>query len=1358
MPKLNLSIRILGWWLLLSVQAPVLLAQNLRQLTVENGLSGNVVTSLHQSRNGFLWLGTMDGLNVYYGQEVEQASMSHLGFLEGHTIESIVETPNDHIWIQTAYGLHRLSRLTRETTSFPLFTGEYKLRVLGEDKVMVCDKQNRLHLYHPETDEFVDMESPLGQEVPIVDFGGTDTFGWMASPKGIIRYRWQHKPDGTMELTQAIPMAEGEPHYVQSSPQPEVLYVVNAEKQLYKLDIRQNLPMHIMDLGRKDESAYEVSCIAENKGTYFIAYKGEGVYKYTPEGKNWKVENLNIKSEVTQIIKDVHQDLIWIATEGQGVFAYWDAEFRIRSYTYSQISSPWVKPVLSIRMDEEGWLWIGTKGSGLMGIDRTDPSKDMAHSPKRLLTTDNSALENNHVYALAASAHQGFWVGTEGGLNFYHSPTRTLQRIEGVKEVGKVYDVTEVHDSVLWISTMDKGIFRANIERHGKEVRLLRFRPFRTEEDATLAHKPFAMHYSADGNLWMGNRGLGVFQMYPSGLEPVDKPSRQFSQLQNDVSALYAHRDRVWIGTRVGLYGRDKQGQEWYLNKENGIPNNIIHALQVDERDALWMSTHNGIARLDAECKEVKAFGRKEGLDVTEFSDGASSTAKGVVYFGGVNGWVEISNNPRYRADDPYIPQLLFNKFKGMKEIGLDTLNLDTERKEVQEIVLEREENTFSISFLVMDYINYNDYHYLYKVDSEQAGIWIDNGAHTMVSLTQLLPGHYTLSVKYRSRITGYESKPVQLRIHIRPYWWQTPGMKFLYWLVAFMGIIGMTTMYYRKVKRRHAYSLKSMEQRHKEELYEEKLRFFTNITHEFITPLTLIYGPCERMLSHKGSDEYVRKYTLLVRKQAERLNQLIQEIIDYRRIETRHQQLKLERYDLSEYIRGELPVFEELAKKNGICLTTEIEQGVCWNMDRRCFPKIWYNLLSNAIKYTPQGGTVKVTLATTESQELKLKVYNTGKGIKEKDRTRIFDRYSVLDEVEENASNMLLRNGLGMAICHSSVQLLGGTIDINSEVGQYAEFVVTLPLLPLTQGAEEEQTKEMLPTGTELSDKEDGTATETIAPLATGNKPAILVVDDNKDLVDMLREMLCTEYQVYTALDADKALETVHTIMPHLVITDVMMPGTLDGVALTRQMKQDKYTMHIPMVILSARNTDRDKTEGWQAGADAYISKPFHMDYLKAVVARLIESRKDMKEYYSTSASAFSYMEGQLVKSENRDFLYQLNQVIEKNLNNHSITNAEIAEAMNLSPRTFYRKLKELQLPSPKEYIKVYRMEKAEKMLRTSNILVQEVIYECGYNNRSLFYKDFMERNGVSPTEFRNRTRDNNEKNETNKINENDI
>ncbi len=1338
-----MKIRIISFVALFFACTWTMCAQNLRRITTQDGLSGSAVTSVCQSDDGLMWVGTLDGIDIFFGGKAIRPSLEN--FFKSEIIERIVDTDTSIMWVQTSHALHKINRIQEETQSFTRFSGLYVLRRVMNDRVAVLDVNSRFHIYDPSVQSFEELAFPLDEGEEIVDFGGTDDFLWIMGRKGIYRFRWIDSGEGKLSLGETLTLIDAPVKYCAITDNPDVIHVLDNGNRLWQLDVRQNVKTFVLKLDDDVDFRGQPSGIVEANGTYYISFKVHGVVKcaFDASVNSWVQSTLDIKSGVFQMVKDKYQNLVWIATDGQGLFSVWEGSYSFKSYLLSDFGHDFGKPVRAFFVDEKDWLWIGMKGEGLLGLDCGDGGENLYKCRRRHFTSSDSKLKDNSVYALSASRHGGFWVGTDAGLNFFRYSDRSLQPVYGGDDIIYVHSIHERDDSKLWIATVGAGVFEASIVNRGGAIYLEDVRHFELEHGNMSSNYFFAMRHGSDGSVWLGNRGEGIFHIAPGGdslerFEPVPAPD---ANLLKDVFALQKFSNVLWAGTSRGLVGLGPNKETWHIDTDDGLPNSIIRSFLVDDNDGMWMATGNGLARLDSTFASVNSYGRNNGLLVTEFCDGAAFRAKEKLYFGGMNGWVEVRSNSNTRHQENFTTPLYFFDLKSPKT-QVNLLN----RHDGAEVKLEQGENNFIVRFIAMDHVAPDNYHYRYKLDSDNEGEWLDNGPLNHISLSKLPHGHYTLSVKYINLTTGEESAPASMDIVIAPYWWQTAGMKCLYWLILAIVLAYGVIWYNSRMKLKHINNLNALEQQHKEDLYEEKLRFITNITHEFCTPLTLIYSPCERILAHEGTDEFVRKYVKLIKKNANRLNNLIQEVIDYRRIETKHQQLHVQRSNLSEFMKETCELFVDLAEKNSLNFIREIEPEVCWNMDMRCLPNVVYNLLSNAVKYTPKEGTVKFSFARLSDEQIEIRVYNTGKGIREEDRQRIFDRYHILDNGEDRATAGLARNGLGMAICHSSVKLLGGTIGINSEVGEYAEFVVRLPMLPLSEADEQMEVKDVIPLylqnveqvkhhGSPLSGDEI-LANETSDTAGRGVS-SILVVDDNADVLFLLKETLSHSYHVEVARSVDEALECLRASVPQLIITDVMMPGK-DGMQLIRQIKQNKHTMHVPLVILSARNTIDDMTEGVQVGADAYIGKPFNAQYLLAMVERLIENRKDIQQYYNSSASAYSYVNGQLLKSEDKGFIYKMEEYIGAHLSDSNLDAEAIADAMNVSVRSLYRRLKELNYPSPNVYIKDRRMNKVVKLLKTSDLSIQEIIYECGFNNRAHFYKDFSLRYGMTPKEFR--------------------
>lgn len=367
--------------------------------------------------------------------------------------------------------------------------------------------------------------------------------------------------------------------------------------------------------------------------------------------------------------------------------------------------------------------------------------------------------------------------------------------------------------------------------------------------------------------------------------------------------------------------------------------------------------------------------------------------------------------------------------------------------------------------------------------------------------------------------------------------------------------------------------------------------------------------------------------------------------------------------------------------------------------------------------------------------------VYNSGRGIAPEDRERIFDYYTVFDSVEESPNaGQTSRNGIGMAICHNMTKLLGGRIEIDSEVGQYAQFNVYLPEKPLPEGVSDEvvtsakQTDNMpLAVPQAVSNAKPA---RPLPKMAGDRTPTILTIDDNQEMLDLLADCL-SDYRVLAALNAEQGMAYLKEETPDLIITDIMMPGT-DGLDFTQQVKRNKHTMHIPLIILSAKTSEEERIEGLDSGADVYISKPFSINLLQATVVRLLENRNVLREYYNSAASAYVYAGGDLISKEHQSFADEVTKVIDEHLTDTELTPETLAELMSISPRNLYRKFSDANMPTPKDYIKTYRINVAARWLTTTNTTIQEIIYKTGFNTRSQFYTEFRKHFGMTPKEYR--------------------
>lgn len=630
---------------------------------------------------------------------------------------------------------------------------------------------------------------------------------------------------------------------------------------------------------------------------------------------------------------------------------------------------------------------------------------------------------------------------------------------------------------------------------------------------------------------------------------------------------------------------------------------------------------------------------------------------------------------------------------------------------------------SLGIVFAAPDYINGENYEYSYQLSNYNSS-WIELQKSNKITFMNLPHGDYLLKVRYRNDVVDSHAKEYTLPIKILPPLYLSPLAIFTYLFLGLILILLFSYRIYVQIQKKQQRLADKIQKEQKEKLYESKLDFFTHITHELCTPLTLIKGVehyIRSYASHK-QDPKLEKYAGILRENADELNGLIQEILDFRKAEDAgFSHASIHNISISALLQTQFERFDPLAERHHIRFQIDTPQISYWNTDPVFLKKILTNLISNAFKYTEEGGYIHIS-STSDHQNLIIKVYNTGQGIKEEDQPYIFDRYRILETMKKDKdTNGMIRNGLGLFICHSLAQTLHGTIDIRSEVGEYAEFTVTLPWL--------EETKERV--------EDAPIPMPAPAPVSEEEKATLLVIDDHKDIVWLISEALTPHYKIHAAYTAEEALDYMKRESPALIITDIMMPQ-MDGLALIAHIKDNKFTRHIPQIIVSAKISDQEQAIGLDIGADAYLTKPFSPAVLLSVVNRLLTSQRELRDYFYSPESAIQYTDGQLMHQEDKEFMDTVSNIIKENIGKEGLGPEFIADTLHLNTRALYRRFKKISSLTPSDFIKDYRLSYAAQLLVNTNMSIQEIIYNVGVSNKSYFYREFARKYEMTPKEFR--------------------
>ncbi len=841
----------------------------------------------------------------------------------------------------------------------------------------------------------------------------------------------------------------------------------------------------------------------------------------------------------------------------------------------------------------------------------------------------------------------------------------------------------------------------------------------------------FTINAEDESRILFGNKGYGVFRFNGTTdeLEPVATHKHENMTLNNVLAISRDSSGHYLFGTSWGLIRYTSESSYQLFNTRNGFPNNQIHAILRREPGDFWLSTNSGLVNFDAGSGVFRSYGFGDGLEVVEFSDGASfrDPETGTLFFGGINGFVTVREDGM--AEQLYTPPVFFDKLSIFGErYNLGEFLTGREGKEV--LNLRYDQNFFTVSFAAVDYLNGNNYTYFYKLKglSDQ---WVNNGSENSVSFTNMAPGEYTLLVKYCNRVFDRESDVRSLVIHIGNPWYASWWAWLVYALCACLLAALLTRSFILRSRRKKQDLLGEIEKQHQKDVFESKLQFFTNIAHEFCTPLTLIYGPCGRILSSGGLSKFVTDYVRMIQANAERLNNLIHELIEFRRIETGNREVYIEPLDVSSVMRGIARTFGEMAKSRNITFSCMVADDVTWNSDKGFFNTIIINLISNAFKYTLDGKGIRVEMDAPEENHLVVRVSNEGSHIKDEDFKRIFNRYAILDSFENQYDKHFSRNGLGLAISYNMTKLLKGALKVENTPDGWVMFTLTLPHLEPAADTAPRATSEYIP--------EIDTHPSLKLPEREFDKmrPTLLVVDDKVEMLWFISEIFSGDFNVVTLQDPGRVEQVMGEVYPNVMIFDIMMPG-ISGIELTRRIKAVKETAHIPIIIVSGRHEMESQMEALAAGAEMYITKPFNAEYLRMSVRQVMERKEVLKKYFSSPISSFEKSEGKLTHSESRKFIQAVLKIIEDNLTGKDLTPQYIADHMAISLRSLYRKMEEIGEGRPTDLIRDCRLHVARELLLKTRKTIDEIVFDSGFSNKVTFFKAFRDKYGCTPKEFR--------------------
>lgn len=1307
-------------------------------------LSNNAIICMHQDAEGYLWIGTYDGLNLYNGKDtyVYRFQLNNKNSLCSNIIHKISDAEPGFLWISTSLGINKFSLDERKVTeSYP---GYMECALLATDTtgvtVAIC-KEDRISCYTSLSGGFKDLPAEgIGPQTVQTLFVGADGTFYLVLASGSIKKLTLHFSDNSFHLQSEEHSFHDKP-IVYASYENNHVFLVDTDHRLYRRQVGANEKEFLADLSGMIKKQGNITRVFNFQSTVYVVFRNGNIVDLSQPDNP-----LDTGIGIFCLMNDKRQDILWIGTDGQGILMFYDKPDLFGSILLKDLPISIQNPIRSLYTDADRSLWFGTKGDGIVRIEDYDTYAGKKTIPPHAITrfTTADGLSSNRVYCFQRSKHHPFiWIGTEGpGLSYYsykEKQIKSLPQQANIPPIRYVHSICEVNDSTVWLATTGNGLQKVTIRPHKTMPEIVGIETYLLKNGENICKEIQSMIPVNDSTLFLGSRGgYGVisFNIFTKEYEFLQINNLKNPAIGDVISVCQTEDSTFYVGASSGLTRVKFKTNKTLLrqfDKSHGIANDMIHGIHQGYDSCIWLSTNKGLTKYNPRNNFFHNY-HQPYFNVTEFSDDAywKCPYSGRLFFGGINGlvWVNKQTGPEHT----YQPELNFF------EIQMDNQTIPLNKTASRSgVTVPAGVQSLTIAFVAPDYINGENYEYSYQLLNYNSS-WKSLQKTNKVTFMNLPYGEYLLKVRYRNDVIESAEKEYTLPVEILPPLYLTPTALFIYFLLGVLLLLLLIYRIKRQIQKKQQQIADKIKEEQKEKLYESKLNFFTHITHELCTPLTLINGVENYLRTYAAAsdDPTFRKYTAVLQENVQELNELIQEILDFRKAEDAgFSHAHIRKVSVAYLLRTQFEGFYPLAEQHQIHFRIDAPDTLYWNTDPVYFKKILANLISNAFKYTEDTGTIRVALCEKENR-LVLTVYNTGKGIREEDKQTIFDRYRILGMMDTD-DNMrhTARNGLGLFICYNLVQSLGGRIDIQSEVGRYAQFTVTLPSATVEEAVAdpaEDNLPALLP-----SPSADMQEKETVAaiPDEAESKPLVLVIDDHKDIVWLLKETLSPDYRVKETYHAAEALEFLKQHTPALIITDIMMPG-MDGLELIARIKKNKYTRHIPLIIVSAKISDKEQAAGLNIGADAYLTKPFSSTVLRSVVNRLMANQRELKDYFYSPESAYQYTEGQLVHQEDKEFLDAVTTIVKENIGKEGLGPGLIAEALNINTRILHRRFKKISSLTPSDFIKDYKLTYAAQLLVTTNMSVQEIIYNVGISNKSYFYREFARKYNITPKEYR--------------------
>lgn len=1285
--------------------------------------------------------------------------------ISNNVIKQILEDKYGNLWVVTLNGINRY---IRDLNGFKKYLQQSNDEVIIEDNIKaVLTKDSTLLIYktgwgigkyQTGQDSFILMDSlNAGRIGNIIAIGSHDNFSYFLNNEGVVvvtdtfnnikkfKLNWQddYKFQKFIEIHNSI----------------FLVYQKN-DYSVQFIELNQGSVISKNEVLFQNKQISTVNTFVD-KNVFFIGTTDGEIFEGFFKGDkfqitSWvdKIHTLFQKKLKIFSINRFDNDLLWIGTDGDGVYRYLTKERSFNTISHEMLPGYVVR---SIHKDPLGKLYVGTRGGGLVIIDS-------ARGKSTILNTD-SRLSGNTVLSISPDKEENIWLGLDSeGIDMiehatgkiYHFPGDFAPKVE-MPFFGSVYTVVWDSSGDLWLGTSGYGVVNLKIrkEANGK-YRLLDYdfisnQVTRKNNSLINSNVVYTIKEEKPGLLWFGTRNGGLYHYNSISKEITDHITfdDQFNKglSNNDVLSLFIDKNKkLWVGTSGGLNSIDLNTLAVKQHTDNCISNNTIHAILEDQFSDLWLTTNNGIFKFSPDGNNCKNFNWNDGLINYEYTDGAYFKPKNEnkLYFGGTEGLDIIT--PSKITVSKFFPKLILTEInisnsRNKENIGNFKPAISINHVENHSVInLEHYQNFIELKFTSLDYWNKQRCNYRYYI-KDYNDDWVNLGSSSSINLTNISSGTYEIHLNNSNEEGIWNSEEFVFTILISPPFWATNFAFVVYVFLFFALQLFLIFLFRKRAKKRKAIAFEILKRKQDEATQQYKLEFFTDVAHEFRTPLTLIFGHVVSLLEKTKDNEVFHSTMNNVYKNTLRLQKLIDEIIQFRKIEIGRESLSLKQIDTVLFTREIIESFQKYACDKNIQLSLKSNhKSILCYLDPAKLEKILINLISNAIKYNIKGGKVILKIDKDENKIL-FSIKDTGIGIDENHMKTIFERFNAFQNSNLVKSNSV---GIGLSLTKKLIKIHQGDILVKSIVNKGSVFKFWLPTDLKVDGEEYFKSnylfnKETLHEQVDASFDDYKAKLQKIPEDKIGvHDHTVLIVDDNTSILLLLKDLLNDKYNVVSCTNTTDAFKVLKTKNISIVVSDVIMPEG-DGYTFCRKLKADISTSHIPVILLTAKGDIEERIQGLEVGADAYIPKPFHPRHLHIRIEKLIRNRVLLKEKFALYSQLKKESPTLGIGRRDDEFFKKLHDCIIEKIEDTALDAQLLADTLNMSKTGLYKKLKTLTNKTPHAIINEYRLKKATLLLTETDSTISEIIDMVGYNSRSYFYKIFNETFGLSPVEYRN-------------------